>query len=106
MIANRWYPEERHSDPLSSGLGLGIEIEHHLHVIANESERYHRHRRHSVMMQGLQMLVDIRFQPRKRRGAAAALIDQVEADIGQAGLDHYQLSCLQELARVVAAGGH
>lgn len=69
---------------------LRVEVVQHLHVVRDEADRHHDHRRGARTVQGLQVVADVRLQPRDVRGSAARLVDELPGQFG-AGLGAHRV---------------
>ena len=82
--ADRGRAGDREAELLGLLPGLGVEVVLDLHVIGDEADRHHDHRRRARRVLRLQVVADVRLQPRDVRGAAAALVDELPGTVRHA----------------------
>ena len=56
------------AEPLGRGEGLGVEVVDDLHVVGDEADRHQHDLADAVGRELLEVVVDVRFEPRRRGG--------------------------------------
>jgi len=75
--ARRGGARDGQSEPLRGGHRLGVEVVGDLHVVGDEPDRHHHHRGRARGVQLLEVVVDVRLEPRDVRGAGARAVDEL-----------------------------
>ncbi len=74
--ADRRHATHRQPQALGGLGGLGVEVERDLHVVGDEPDRRDHDVRHTALGEVLEVVVDVRFEPRLRRRARTRAVHE------------------------------
>ena len=104
MVVDSSGSDHSQSEGIGLFLGFNVEVEHHLHVVADETDRYHDNVNLSRLFDRLQSIGDIGFAPGLTVGGVVALLHQLPGVDSQFLTD--QTTGVLQLCLVVGSFGH
>ena len=104
MIVDSSGSDHSQSEGIGLFLGFNVEVEHHLHVVADETDRYYDNVNLSRFFDRLQSSADIGIEPGFTVGGVVALIHQLPGVDSQFLAD--QSAGVLQLCLVVGSFGH
>ena len=104
MRAGRRHADEAQPQLLRRRLGLGVEVVDDLHVVGDEPDGHHHHRRHTVGGELLEVVVDVGLEPRGARRAGPRAVDELprQALVPRLESGHHEARGLEVLVAVGA----